>query len=111
MNPRAQLAEFVEAQIGRRPDPEAAHLYGLVCALADIATALADAQDKRGNWGGMLANLRNGSQQARVALAWFAERNEPGFAGLVSFAERQLIIAAALAGEIERLQADDHTLQ
>lgn len=109
MNPREQLAEFVEAQIGRRPDPEAANLYTLVCALADIATALADAQDMRGNWGSMLTNLRKGSEQTRTPLAWLKQHDAAGFARLIAFAERQLVIAEALANEIMRLQGEDES--
>ena len=106
MSAEAELAEFVMNHLGHGTplDP----FVGAVCSgLAELGKAFGDAQEKRGNWGGILANLRSGSSQVGTGLSML--RNQPPFAGLVAFAERQQRFAALLIDEVIRLQAGEST--
>lgn len=106
MNPIDDLASFVEDHLshGDKLDPG---IGFTVMGLADIGNAILDAQDRTGNWGRMLANLRTGSEQVRVGVEML--RGKPGFEGLVRYAERQRTFALRMIDDVIRLQAGEST--
>lgn len=105
--PQAELAEFVMSYLSRG-NPADPAVGAIVSGLANISTAVNDAQECLGNWGSMLTNLRNGADKVRFALEALRDAG-PGFTGLIAFAERQVSFAAVMVDEIVRLQANEST--
>ena len=85
-------------------------LASTISGLASIMTAYDDAQERRGNWGAMLANLRNGIANIETALPMLRSHGGPGVAAVIELAERELSFAALVRDEILRLQAGESTL-
>lgn len=108
MDAKAELAELVEDHLSRQSNPASVALASVISGLASILTAYQDAQQKRGNWSTMLANLRKGDELVRPALPVL--RGEGGSIALVAFADRQVYFAGMMADEIMRLQAGESTL-
>jgi hypothetical protein len=104
---KTELAEFAMSHL--RSNIIDAALGTLINGLAVIGTAIADAQERRGNWGGMLTNLKTGSTTVRSAIEYLRLQSGPAHAGLVEFADRQLRLAQLLSDEIVRLQAGEST--
>lgn len=109
MNARADLAEMVMDHLGRSAGPATAALAGVIAGLASIMIAYDDAQERRGNWGGMLANLRRGVTNIEAALPLLRSHGGAGVAAVIELAERELAFAAILHDEIVRLQAGQST--
>jgi hypothetical protein len=107
VTPEAQLAEFVDAHLGRGGPTDAA-VGAVVVGLADLSAAFLDAQEQRGQWGRILSKLRTGTELVKAGVERL--RGEPGFEGLVTFAERQRAFAATMVDEVLRLQAGESTL-
>jgi len=84
-------------------------LAAVISGLASIMTAYGDAQERRGNWGGMLANLKSGMTNIEPALPLLRSHGGPGFAAVIELAERELAFAAVMQDEIVRLQAGEST--
>lgn len=106
MSAESELADFVMNHLGRGTPLDPA-VGAMVIGLADIVNAFSDAQEARGNWGGMLAKLRTGTENVGVAIGLL--RGQAAFSGLVAFAERQHRFAMLLIDEIVRLQAGEST--
>lgn len=83
-------------------------LAAVVSGLALLSNAFIDTQDTSGKSGTIIANLQSGCEQVRYGLEQL--RGQPGFEGLVNFAERQRAFASILIDEVIRLQADESTL-
>jgi hypothetical protein len=107
MSAEREVADFVMDHLSRGKPLDMA-LGSITAGLADIGNALMDAQEARGNWGAMIANLRVGSERVGVALEPLRKAG-PQYAGLVEFAERQQRFALLLVDEIVRLQAQEST--
>lgn len=107
MTPEASLAEFVDVFLSRNrmPDP---FIAAVAHGVSEIGEALGEAQQKTGNWGGMLAKLRSGAAVINAALGHL--RGDPGLERFVKFAETRAMCADAMIAEIVRLQADASTL-
>lgn len=110
MSPKAELAELVEDHLSRSGSAGTVALAAAITGLASILTAYQDAQQKRGNWGTMLSNLRKGEELVRPALPLLRSEGGPGVAAVVALAERELHFAETMADEIMRLQAGESTL-
>ena len=109
MRAEAELAELVEDHLGRNANVTNVALASTIHGLAQIMTAYGDAQARRGNWGAMLANLKNGIANIQPALPVLRGAG-PGVAAIVSMAERELQFASVMQDSIVRLQADESTL-
>jgi hypothetical protein len=109
MTPEEELAEFVEIHLSRG-NPVDSALGAIAGGLANILNAFMDAQEERGNWGGMMANLRVGIEKVSVGIQRVRELGVPGFEALVSYAERHERFAMLIVDEIMRLQANESTL-
>jgi len=107
MSPKAELADFVMDHLSHHRGPDIA-LASVVRGLALIMTAYSDAQEKRGNWGAMLANLENGRANIEAALAHLRMVG-PGVTRVVEMAEREVRFAQLMHDEITRLQAGGST--
>jgi len=111
MSPKAELAEFVMDHLGRNTNPTTIALASVITGLASILSAYDDAQEKRGNWGTMLGNLRTGADLLDVALPLLRERGGPGAAAVIEMGEREARFARLVQDEIVRLQAGESTAQ
>jgi len=109
MDPKAELAEFVMDHLGRNANRSAAALASAIAGLANIFTAYNDAQERTGNWGGMLGNLRSGADLLDAALPLLRERGGPGVAAVIEMGEREARFARLVEDEIVRLQAGEST--
>ncbi len=107
VNAKAELADFVMNHL--QGGPMDAALGTLINGLAAIGTAFDDAQERKGNWGTMLSNLRGGAASARSALEYLRQHGGPGLAALLQFADRHVRFAQLVADEILRLQANEST--
>lgn len=108
MNPKTELAELVDNHLSGRANVTTAALGSVVVGLAKILTAYMDGQQKRGNWGTMLGNLRSGVADIAPALPMLRTAG-PGAAMLVEMAERELVFANEMQDEIIRLSAGEST--
>ena len=109
MSPKAELADFVADHLSRSPGGmTTAALASVITGLAGIMSAYTDAQERRGNWGQMLANLKNGVASVKPALNML-RAGGPGYAAIVELADRELQFAALMQDEIVRLQAGEST--
>jgi hypothetical protein len=111
MNPKAELAEFVMDHLGQNANMATAALGSAVVGLARILIAYEDAQQRRGNWGGMLDNLRSGVQMLEPALPLLRQHGGPGAAALIEMGEREVRFARLVDDEIVRLTAGESTAQ
>jgi hypothetical protein len=111
MSPEAELAELVMDHLGRTGGVAAATaaLASVIVGLASILAAYDDAQERRGNWGAMLAHLREGFRHIEPALPVLRRHGGPDVQAVVERAERELPFAALLQDEIVRLQAAEST--
>jgi hypothetical protein len=106
MNPEAELAAFVDDFLAR--GGELHPFIGIVAqGLSQVGEALSQAQEKSGNWGGMLGNLRSGAGLIQGAAERL--RGEAGLERFVAFADTYARFAEAMIDEILRLQADEST--
>jgi hypothetical protein len=109
MTAKALLAEFVMDHLGDNDDKTIA-LATACTGIAHIASAYDDAQNRRGNWGVMLGNLRSGIQALEQTLPALRRDGGPGVAAVIELGQRELAFARDLQAEIERLQAGESTL-
>lgn len=109
MDPKAELAEFVMDHVTRGASSLTPYLGAACTGITSIAVAFDDAQERRGNWGGMLANLRAGVANLGGAIPTLRIEGGPGLAAFVAFAERQVRFANLMIDEIIRLQAGEST--
>lgn len=108
MNAKAELAELVMDHLSRTGNITTAALASAITGLAKILTAYNDAQEKRGNWGTMLANLRSGIADIAPVLPHLRTVG-PSVAAIVQMAEREVVFANVVADEITRLTAGEST--
>ena len=107
MDAKAELAEFVTNHLQGAPIDV---VLGTVCTgLALIGTATVDAQERRGNWSTMMANLKTGIANIRAAVGYLQSQGGPPHAGLVQFANRQATFGQLMLDEITRIQAGEST--
>jgi hypothetical protein len=92
------LAEVVMDHLGRGPQTDLA-VGTIANGLSRISSALHDIQERDGNWSNILRKLRTGVDEALRA------HRCTGVAGLMSFAERQLLFAELLEEEVLRRRA------
>lgn len=108
MNAKAELAELVMDHLGRHGGMATAALASAITGLAAILSAYDDAQERRGNWGTMLGNLRKGVASIEPVLPMLRDAG-PDYVAVVELAERELEFAALMQDEIVRLQAGEST--
>jgi hypothetical protein len=109
MSAKTELADFVDNHLSRNPGGMTTMaLASVVTGLASILTAYGDAQERRGNWGAMLANLKQGVAGIKPALNTLRAAG-PAYAAVVAMADRELQFAALMQDEIVRLQAGETT--
>jgi hypothetical protein len=109
MSPKAELAEYVSDHLSRNANVSTMALASVIHGLSLIMSAYDDAQEKRGNWGGMLANLKTGIENIEPALPLLRSAG-PGVAAVLELAEREMGFAADMQDLIHRLQAGESTL-
>lgn len=110
MNAKAELAEFVNDYLSRKEGGiELVALGAVITGLASILSAYRDAQERRGNWGAMLGNLRDGVAEIERALPLLREHGGPGVATVIELAEQELAFAGSMHDEIVRLTAGEST--
>jgi len=110
MTAKGQLADFVMDHLGRNASPANVALAAVMTGLARIFTAFDDAQERRGNWGSMLDNLRGGVQLIDAALPHLRTHGGPGVADVISMAEREVAFARLVEEDIVRITAGESTL-
>ena len=98
------LADVVMDHLDRGPQTDLA-----VCTIANglsrISSALHDIQERDGNWSSILRKLRTGVDEVQISIEALRLNGVAGVAGLVSFAERQLLFAELLEEEVLRRRA------
>jgi hypothetical protein len=104
MNPKAELADLVMDHLSRNVSVATVALASVMTGLASLFQAYDDAQERRGNWGEMLAALRRGVASIQPALPVLRSQGGPGVATVIELAERELPFAEQLQEEIVRLQ-------
>jgi hypothetical protein len=110
MSAKGQLAEFVMDHLSRNGNPANVSLIAVMSGLTKIFAAFGDAQDRRGNWGPMLDNLRGGIQLIDAALPHLRSNGGPGVADVIEMAEREVSFARDVEADIVRITAGESTL-
>jgi hypothetical protein len=103
---RADLRDLVDDHLSRNKKPDLG-VAAIAVGLAKILEALNDAQEQRGNWGGMIGKLKAGQADLEAGLSLGAELD---IEAVRDYARRQATFAALVVREIERLQAEETTL-
>jgi len=91
MTAKGDLAEFVMDHLSQNATPANTSLAAVMSGLARIFTAYNDAQERRGNWGSMLENLRSGIQLIESALAKLRTHGGPGVASVVAIDRKSVV--------------------
>lgn len=108
---KGQLADLVMDHLTRFGGTiETVSLASVIAGLASLFTAYSDAQERRGNWGAMLDNLRRGISNIEPALPHLRAHGGPGVASVIEMAERELGFAHDVQETILRLQSGESTL-
>jgi hypothetical protein len=95
------LAEVVMDHLGRGPQTDLA-VGTIANGLSRISSALHDIQERDGNWSNILRKLRTGVDEVQISMEALRAHHCTGVAGLMSFAERQLLFAELLEEEVLR---------
>jgi len=109
MSPKTELAELVADHLSQHASLMSAALGTAAVGLSNIGAAYSDAQQKRGNWGAMIGNLRSGADALDSALPILKQSGGPGVASVIEMGEREARFARLLIEEIERLTAGEST--
>ena len=107
MSPEATLAELVDVFLSRDrgSDP---FLAAVSEGISEIHEAFGAAQEKKGDWDGMLAKLRSGSTVVKAGINHL--RGQAGLERFVEFAEGRAKFADTMIEQIVRLQSRESTL-
>src|SRR5262245_5125104 len=100
MTAKGELAEFVMDHLGRNANIATAGLGSAIAGLARILTAYDEAQERRGNWGSMLDNLRTGIAMLEPAIPILRQHGGPGVAAVIEMGEREVRFARLVEDDI-----------
>jgi len=95
------LADVVMDHLSRGPHSDLA-VATIANGLSRISSALHDIQERDANWSHILRKLRTGVDEVRISMDALRAQRCTGIAGLLSFAERQLLFAELLEEEVLR---------
>jgi hypothetical protein len=110
MSAKGQLADFVMDHLSRNGSTANVALIAVMTGLSRLFAAFGDAQERKGNWGSMLDNLRGGIQLIDAGLPHLRTDGGPGVADVIEMAEREVAFGRLVEEDIVRITAGESTL-